>query len=267
MPAGTWIHREAEPLKKLLRGEVVAISEMLQKGDWRGVIRPCVVAILLGSGCYGAALGLWRAPMMALYVGIKMPLLVGLTLLVNGLLNGMLAQVLGSGLSFRQTLTACLMSFAIFSLVAGSLSPVVMAAVLDAPERGTEISAAWYRGFLLSQTAVIAGAGVLANYRLLKLLRHVSGSDAVGTRTLLAWLTGNLFVGAQLSYTLRPFFGNPDLEVQFLRPNPFEGNFYEAVWGMMDLKAWWTVRPELAFFGGVVLMLILVVGVGRKLSS
>lgn len=42
---------------------------------------------------------------MALYVGIKMPLLIFLTLTVNWLLKGLLALLLGSGLSFRQTLT------------------------------------------------------------------------------------------------------------------------------------------------------------------
>lgn len=46
-----------------------------------------------------------RAPLMALYVGIKMPLLIFLTLTVNWLLKGLLALLLGSGLSFRQTLT------------------------------------------------------------------------------------------------------------------------------------------------------------------
>jgi hypothetical protein len=46
---------------------------------------------------------------------------------------------------------------------------------------------------------------------------------------MLAWLTVNLFLGAQLVWNLRPFIGAPELSEQFLRPNALEGNFYEAV--------------------------------------
>ncbi len=44
-----------------------------------------------------------------------------------------------------------------------------------------------------------------------------------------AWLIGNLFVGAQISWILRPYFVSPGLKVEFLRVDPFDGNFYEAV--------------------------------------
>jgi hypothetical protein len=46
---------------------------------------------------------------------------------------------------------------------------------------------------------------------------------------LLAWLAGNLFLGSQLSWILRPFIGSPNLPVQFVRDHPLNGNFYEAV--------------------------------------
>jgi len=86
-----------------------------------------------------------------------------------------------------------------------------------------------YHALLLTHTAVIAAGGIYANLRLLGRLERACGRWAA-RRVVIAWLAGNLFVGAQLSYTLRPFFGNPELPVQFLRPNPFEGNYYEALW-------------------------------------
>lgn len=191
------------------------------------VLFGCVVA---GCGAYGLSIGLWRAPMQGLFVAVKMPALIALTLTVNGLINGMLAVLLESGLSFRQTMKAQLMSFALFALIVGSLSPIVIAMVLDAPPAGTPEGIAWYPGFLLTHTSIIAFAGIVANHKLLRLLQTFSGSLRTGWITLLAWLAGNLFVGAQFSYNLRPFFGNPELPVQFLRPNPFDGSFYEAVW-------------------------------------
>lgn len=193
--------------------------------------------IVAGCAAYGFSIGLWRSPLQGFYVAVKMPLLIFLTLAANGMLNGMLALLLGSGLSFRQTLTACLMSFALFALIVGSLSPLALAIVLDSPPPGTPGAERWYSGMLLTHTAIIAFAGVVANHKLLRLLQSFAGSTAAGWRVLLAWLAGNLFVGAQLSYNLRPFFGNPKLPVQFLRNNPFEGNFYEAVWLM--LAGWW----------------------------
>jgi len=64
---------------------------------------------------------------------------------------------------------------------------------------------------------------------LLRLLQVLSGSDRIARRVLFAWLASNLFLGSQLCWILRPFIGSPGLPVEFLRPNAFQGNFYETV--------------------------------------
>ena len=53
--------------------------------------------------------------------------------------------------------------------------------------------------------------------------------------TLLSWLGGNLLLGSQISWILRPFIGSPGLPVQFLRADPLRGNFFEAVWNSVHL--------------------------------
>lgn len=215
----------------LARAETAGLVGWLGEKSPRSML-PLIIGIVAGCGLYGFAIGLGRAPLMALYVAVKMPLLILLTLGVNGLINGMFGSLLGSGMSFRQTMQACLMSFALFALIVGSLAPVMIGMALDRPPDGAAELYGWYRAFLLTNTAVIAFAGVIANHKLLRLIEAFSGSRPAAIRTLVAWLAGNLFVGAQLSYNLRPFFGNPDLPVQFLRPDPFDGTFYEAVWSM-----------------------------------
>ena len=55
----------------------------------------CFVAILFSAGAYGGAMGSWSCPLQMLYTGIKLPLAILLTTLGNGLLNGMLAPLLG----------------------------------------------------------------------------------------------------------------------------------------------------------------------------
>lgn len=189
----------------------------------------CVAAIVLGCSAYGFTLGLWRAPLMGGFVAAKLPLLIVLTLLTNGLLNGMLAQVLGSGLGFRQTLLAMLMSFACFSLITGALSPVALLMVLDAPRTGEPGAQAAYRTILLVHVAIIAFAGITAHRRFFPILAAASESRLAALRVFLAWLAGNLFVGAQLSWNLRPFFGQPAKDVTFLRTDWNRSSFYESV--------------------------------------
>lgn len=190
----------------------------------------CALAIVAGCGCYGFTLGLWRAPLMGGFVAVKLPLLVFLTLLTNGLLNGMLSQVLGSGLGFRQTLLAMLMSFAGFSLITGALSPVALMMVLDAPAPGEPGAGHSYRVILLVHTAIIAFAGITAHRRFYPILAASADHPAAAARVFIAWLAGNLFVGAQLSWNLRPFFGQPARDVTFLRSDWNRSSFYESIY-------------------------------------
>jgi hypothetical protein len=94
-------------------------------------------------------------------------------------------------------------------------------------------SAGTYSFIRVTHVAVIAFAGVAANLRLVQLLRELSGSAATARRVLLAWLAGNLFLGSQLTWILRPFIGSPGLPVEFLRATAFQGNFYETVFGAL----------------------------------
>ncbi len=190
----------------------------------------CAAAILLGGAAYGLTLGFWRAPLMGGFVAVKLPLLIFLTLLTNGLLNGMLAQVLGSGLGFRQTLLAMLMSFASFALITGALSPLAFMVVLQAPQPGGAGAAAAYRNILLMHVTIIAFAGVTAHRRFYPVLRAVSQQAGAAPRVFAAWLAGNLFVGAQWSWNLRPFFGEPAKPLEFIRPDWNRSTFYEFLW-------------------------------------
>ncbi len=216
-------------INPLIRGDAATLSGWLQQPSPQRLGRLALL-IIAGCGVYGATIGWWRAPLMGLYVGIKMPLLIFITLTVNGLLNGMAAQLLGSGLSFRQTLESFLQSFAVFAIIVASLSPIFGFLLWVGPGMGEPGGAAWYRVLVLGHTCVIAFAGIQANLRLLNVLEHFAGSRSIARRVLTAWLAGNLFVGAQISYLFRPFFGNPDLEVQFLRPNWNQGSFYETIY-------------------------------------
>lgn len=217
-------------LPVLLRGEEHSLQAWSAEWNARRVLAQIGV-IILGAGLYGAAVGWWRDPLQALYTAIKFPLIILLTAAGNALLNGMLAPLLGLNIRFRQSFLAILMSFSIAGAILGAFAPLMAFVVWNSPPLTPD---AWasegpYSFILFVFVVVTAFAGIAANLRLLQLLRRLGGRSAVAFRVLFAWLAGNLFVGTQLSWILRPFIGSPALPVAFLRPDAFKGNFYETI--------------------------------------
>lgn len=192
------------------------------------------LAAIAGLAVYGFSVGYWRDPLMGVYVAVKLPLLVFLTLACNGLLNGLLGLLLGTGLGFRQSLLALLTAFALAAVILGSLAPIMFFLAWNAPSPNSPGAENAHAAYLVAHTFLIGFAGIAANIHLHRLLAVKAPTPAAATATLLAWLGGNGFLGAQFSWILRPFFGFPTLEVQFLRPDPMRGNFYEAVWKSID---------------------------------
>jgi hypothetical protein len=216
-------------LPRLLGGRPDRLSGWLADDPAR-TVRLCLVTIFVGAGSFGAVLGWWRAPLQALYVAIKFPLILLLSLTGNALLNGMLAPLLGVDLRFRQSLLANLVCFAILSAILGAFASVLAFLVWNSPplDAGADVTLP-YTVIQLAGVGIIAFAGVTANVQLLKLLEHWGRDRRAARRLLFSWLAGNLLLGSQLTWNLRPFMGAPHLPVEFLRPNAFEGNFFETV--------------------------------------
>jgi len=172
--------------------------------------------------------------MMGCYVAVKMPLLVACTLACNAMLNGLLGILLGARLGFRESWLALLSAFASSALILGSLAPVTFMLALNAPAPHSAYATSAHAGYLLSHVMLIAIAGIAGTLSLFRILQQRCPSPGIATATMLAWLGGNGFLGAQFSWILRPFFGTPTIEVAFLRDDPMRGSFYEAVWRSLD---------------------------------
>ncbi|MCC6407654.1 MAG: hypothetical protein IT453_10825 [Planctomycetes bacterium] len=202
--------------------------------DGRGQLRTrdAVLWLVAGSAAYGAAMGAWSSYELALYAAIKLPLLLFATAGVNALANGVVARAAGYRLSLGAALRVVIASFSLVGIVLGSLAPVVL--LFDRTVPGPWSPAAWRSHDLLGalHVAAIAIAGTAAVVRQRRWLADFAPRGEPGALAF-AWLALNLFVGAQLAWNLRPWFGSPGLTSEFLREHPFDGTFYESVFRLV----------------------------------
>jgi hypothetical protein len=206
-------------LDRFLRADAATFREWVSRRHF-GLVVVCVTSIVAGAGIYGAAMGSWRDSAQALYTGIKLPLLLLLTTFGNGLLNAMLAPLLGLNIRFKESLVLVLMSFSITSLILASLSPVNGQTSLGSPEYG----------FLqLTIAAFIAIAGITGNVKLLPVLRQWTENPKIARTVLFSWLATNLFLGSQIAWVLRPFIWDPAGPSEFIGRQYFHGSFYETL--------------------------------------
>jgi hypothetical protein len=156
----------------LLRGEPRPIRGWLERWD-ANRLAFCVVVIVVGTGLFGAAVGSWRAPLQALYTASKLPLVLLITAIGNGLLNALLAPLLGLNLGLRQSLLAVLMSFTIAAAILGAFSPIAAFVVWNTPPltARTTLVSPEYGALQLTLAAGLAYAGTMGNVRLAPLLR------------------------------------------------------------------------------------------------
>jgi len=156
----------------------VAVSDCLWRWLW---------VVVVGGGCYGASIGLWRAPAQAGWVAVKMALLILVTLGVNGVFNGMMAAVLATGL-------------ALSSLLLMALAPVVWLFAQATAAIG------FMSVLALAFWLVAIGFGLRLILRGAR-LRGARLRGATSTGLLATWALIFLTVTLQMSTTLRPILG------------------------------------------------------------
>lgn len=217
--------REAAPrpptflasLDLVLRDRAAAIERIRSERELSSFVRDLLVIVLAGAAIFGGSLGGYRGGLQVLYAGIKLPLVLLLTMAASAPALSAVGAALGREVNLRRDLALVLAALARASLTLAALTPVVLLSI----QREAD-----YHWLILITAAVCGLAGVVGLVYLLRGLLELNRQSALATAgALCAVFT---LVGTQMSWTLRPYLVRPrDAEPSFVRS--IEGNFFESV--------------------------------------
>lgn len=215
----------AEVLDRPLRDQLIADvcrGERLARHS-----RTLIAVIVLFGGLYGAVLGLWRSPLLGLYVSVKFPLLLFITALLTSLFNWMAASALGLSLRYTQVAVMMLFALAIAAIVLGSVAPIAWFMTMSAPPP-TPSARTVHNILYLLHTGLVGSAGFAGTVFLIKILRIVS--DRPRARRIYAvWILSFALTSGEVAWLLRPFVGSVYHPVVFIRSDSFQRNVYEFI--------------------------------------
>jgi len=193
-----------------------------------GALRPLVLTVA-GGAVYGAALGAWSGPRLALYAAIKLPAVLLLTAALTLPFQALVALVLGERLGLGRAARLNLAAFATAAALLASLAPVaaLLSFTLPAPSPAERTT---HNLLYLVQTAAVGGCGLAGTVALGRALARACSSRRAARRVFAAWVAVLALVGGEVAWALRPFVGSVYHEVALLRPDALDGNVYEFIW-------------------------------------
>ncbi|HAN73512.1 MAG TPA: actin-binding WH2 domain-containing protein [Planktothrix sp. UBA8407] len=185
-----------------------------------------LIGLLISStvffGIYGAIIGSSSSPLQALISAVKLPALYLLTLIICFPTLYFFNVMFGSKRTFQQYLTLLMTAMAMISVLMFGFAPVALFFLLSTND---------YNFFLLLNVIIMAITGGLGVKFFYEGMQYFSLEDTEGKELRLNilrfWLALYAFVGTQLGWTLRPFFGSPGIPFQLLRER--ESNFYVSL--------------------------------------
>ena len=189
-----------------------------------------ILSLLISSFCffaiYGTIIGASHSTWQMLSSAIKLPTLYLITLLICLPTLYIFNVLFGSKTSLAQHFTYLLTAISVIALLLCGFAPITLFFLITVND---------YNFFLLVNVVIFAITGILGVsflYQVMKPIgdKHTEQGINVRTNILRFWLVLYGFVGSQLGWTLRPFFGTSG---QFELFRPREGSFFTAVWNSL----------------------------------
>jgi hypothetical protein len=171
---------------------------------------------------YGGIIGAYHSWMQALSSAVKLPALYLITLLICLPTLYFSNIIFGSKRTFGQHFALVLTAVAVISVLLFSFAPITLFFLITTNN---------YQFLILLNVMIFGLNGFIGVYYLYYASKIVLEQENQGSQTrtkiIKGWLFLYAFVGSQLGWTLRPFFGAPDSVFQLFRDR--EGNFYLSV--------------------------------------
>lgn len=215
-----------DPFLMLLRDRKAFLAEIQQEKQ----LQHKIAALMICSFCcfclYGAIVGSFHSPLQALSSAIKLPALYLLTLVVCLPALYIFNALFGTKQTLAQHFAYVLSAAAVIAILLCGFAPITLFFLTTiSPEKD-------YSFFLLLNVVIFSLTGLFGVTFLYQAMRPEQDDKAdpnvkLRSNILRFWLVLYGFVGSQLGWTLRPFFGAPG-QFEFFRPR--EGNFVSGVW-------------------------------------
>lgn len=185
-------------------------------------------AMAAGAAVYGAVLGLWHGPRLAVYVALKLPLVLFLTSALTVIFSWTAARLLGLPLRVGQVAVLTFLALAVGSVLLASVAPVAWLFTVCAPVPSPAARTAHNLLYLL-HTALVGGCCLAGTVALWRAMRGLGAPPRTVRAVYLLWIAAYALVGGEVAWILRPFVGSVYEPVLFLRDDALDGNVYEFI--------------------------------------
>lgn len=204
---------------ELLRERQQFLEQIRQGSKLKSKIIGLLISSAVFFAIYGAIIGSSNSWLQALFSAVKLPALYLLTLIICFPTLYFFNVMFGAKKTFEQFLALLMTAIALIAVLLFGFAPVSLFFLLSINN---------YQFFVLLNVVIFAVTGFLGVQFFYHGMKFLSEEDVEGKEIRLNilrfWLGLYAFVGFQLGWTLRPFFGLPGEPFQVFRDKG--DNFY-----------------------------------------
>jgi hypothetical protein len=213
-------------IELLMRNRFRFYAELRDGAGLRRKIVAMLIFAPLFLALFGAVIGSDHSVWQALSSAAKLPALFLLTLVICLPTLYFFNTLFESSLSLAQNFALLLAAVTMTAVVLLGFAPVALFFLITTSQ---------YQFYKLLNVLIFAIAGWVGLRQLSQGLWLLTAHDRRGARTrgaiLRVWIVLYAFVGSQLAWTLRPFFGAPGLPFELFRG--LGGNFYTNIFASL----------------------------------
>lgn len=189
----------------------------------KNIIFAQAALICLFTFLYGLIMGSYNGFQQALSSGVKLWLLLFVTLTICFPSFYIVQLILGSKITIKQLLVILLSGFVMTTTILLAFAPIVLFFQLSGDN---------YQFLQLLHVFIFVFAGFFGMRVVLEALKTAfEGTNVypkIGLNVFRIWVIIFAFVGVQLAWNLRPFIGSKDMKFELVRKNT-QGNFYSHI--------------------------------------